>query len=83
MSHPRSTMSDWSAERLRSVRARQGTPLPGVEIRVVDDTGTPLPWDGTSIGELEVRGPWIATSYYEDARSADAFHDGWFRPATW
>src|SRR5262249_56378920 len=74
VSHPRSTMSDWSAERLRTVRARQGTPLPGVEIRVVDENGTPLPWDGTSIGELEVRGPWIATSYYDDPRSANALH---------
>ena len=62
-----------------AVRAKQGMPLPGVEIRVVDDAGQPLPWDGKSVGELEVRGPWIAASYYDDPRSADAFHDGWFR----
>jgi fatty-acyl-CoA synthase len=79
VSVPRSSMADWSPERLRAVRAKQGMPLPGVEIRVVDDAGTPLPWDGKSIGELEVRGPWIAASYYQDPRSADAFHDGWFR----
>ncbi len=79
VSRPRSSMADWSAERQRTVRAKQGMPLPGVEIRVVDDAGAPLPWDGKSVGELEVRGPWIAAAYYEDRRSADAFHDGWFR----
>ena len=54
-------------------------PLPSVEIRVVDDGGRPLPWDGKSVGELEVRGPWIAAAYYDDERSEAAFHDGWFR----
>jgi fatty-acyl-CoA synthase len=79
VSHPRSSMADWSPARRRGVRAKQGMPLPGVEIRVVGETGTPLPWDGTSMGELEVRGPWIAAAYHDDPRSADAFHDGWFR----
>jgi fatty-acyl-CoA synthase len=79
VSRPRSTMAGWDADRLRAVRAKQGPPLPGVEIRVVGDAGEPLPWDGTSVGELEVRGPWIASSYHDDERSADAFHDGWFR----
>jgi fatty-acyl-CoA synthase len=79
VSRPRSAMTDWSLERRRAVRAKQGMPLPGVETRVVGETGAPLPWDGTSVGELEVRGPWIAAAYYDDPRSADAFHDGWFR----
>ena len=79
VSHPRSSMADWSAERQRTVRARQGTPLPSVEIRVVDDGGRPLPWDGRSVGELEVRGPWVAAAYYDDERSEAAFHEGWFR----
>jgi fatty-acyl-CoA synthase len=79
VSRPRSAMTDWSPERRRAVRAKQGMPLPGVETRVVGETGAPLPWDGTSVGELEVRGPWIAAAYYDDPRSADALHDGWFR----
>ena len=79
VSRPRSTMAGWSPEQLRAVRAKQGTPLPAVEVRVVGETGTPLAWDGKSVGELEVRGPWVAASYHEDPRSADAFHDGWFR----
>ncbi len=79
VSRPRSAMADWNPERVRAVRAKQGMPLPGVEIRAVDDAGTTLPWDGVSVGELEVRGPWIAAAYYDDPRSAEAFHDGWFR----
>ena len=79
VSRPRSTMAGWDADRLRALRAKQGPPLPGVEIRVVDDAGDPLPWDGKSVGELEVRGPWIASSYHDDPRSPEAFHDGWFR----
>jgi fatty-acyl-CoA synthase len=79
VSRPRSSMADWSPERRRAVRAKQGMPLPGVEIRAVDDAGRAVAWDGKSVGELEVRGPWIAASYHDDPRSAAAFHDGWFR----
>ena len=64
-------------ERL-DLRARQGMPVPGVEIRVVDDAGREVAWDGRSYGELQVRGPWIAASYYREDR-AEAFADGWFR----
>jgi fatty-acyl-CoA synthase len=79
VSKPRFSMDGWSDVQKRSVRARQGRPLPGVDIRVVGEDGVELPWDGKSVGELEVRGPWIASSYYDDPRAADAFHDGWFR----
>jgi fatty-acyl-CoA synthase len=79
ISKPRSTMRHLSPEQRRALRARQGPPVPGVELRVVDDAGNPLPWDGVSVGELQVRGPWITAGYFEDERSADAFHDGWFR----
>jgi len=79
LSRTQSDMEGWSeAQRLRA-RARQGMPVPGVELRVVGEDGQPLAWDGMSVGELEIRGPWIASSYYEDPRSAEAFHDGWFR----
>ena len=79
VSRPRSSMDGWTDAERRRVRARQGPPIAGVDIRVVDDAGQPVPWDGKSVGELEVRGPWIASSYYQDDRSSDAFHDGWFR----
>jgi fatty-acyl-CoA synthase len=61
-------------------KARQGMPVPGVEARVVDDTGQEAPWDGQTMGELVVRGPWVAASYYNDERSPASFtSDGWFR----
>jgi fatty-acyl-CoA synthase len=66
------------AERFR-LRATQGLPVPLVETRVVGDEG-PVPWDGKSMGELHVRGPWIAKSYFRNPAEADKFTmDGWFR----
>ncbi|WP_211188108.1 long-chain-fatty-acid--CoA ligase [Gordonia asplenii] len=62
-----------------SQRLSQGRVLAGVRIRVVDpDSGDPLPDDGRSVGELELRGPWIAGGYLGDEGS-DKFHDGWLR----
>jgi fatty-acyl-CoA synthase len=61
-------------------RARQGMSAPGVELRVLDDTGAEVPWDGKTMGELVARGPWVAASYYDDERSPASFTaDGWFR----
>jgi fatty-acyl-CoA synthase len=59
-------------------RARTGRVVPGVELRICDDDGTVLPWDGESVGEIEVRGPWITGSYYRDD-TPEKFHDGWLR----
>jgi fatty-acyl-CoA synthase len=47
-------------------------------MRIVDDAGTTLPWDGEAVGEMEVRGPWITGAYHLDA-AAEKFHDGWLR----
>jgi len=61
-------------------RARQGVSAPGVELRVLDDSGADVPWDGKTMGELVARGPWVAASYYNDDRSPASFTtDGWFR----
>ncbi len=58
---------------------RQGRPCPGVEIRARNENGL-VPWDGQSMGELEVRGPWIASGYYNRPDAATSFtEDGWFR----
>jgi fatty-acyl-CoA synthase len=74
------------------MRAKQGKPLPWVQVRLVDDAGAEVLWDGESTGELEVRGPWIAARYYRDESGAlestpddggqaseERFHDGWLR----
>jgi fatty-acyl-CoA synthase len=61
-------------------RARQGMPVPGVDVRVLNADGNEVPWDGATLGELVVRGPWVAAAYYDDARGAQSFtDDGWFR----
>ena len=60
-------------------RDTAGRVVPLVEARIVSDDGEELPWDGESTGELEVRGPWIAASYYNDPSGDDKFHDGWLR----
>jgi fatty-acyl-CoA synthase len=62
-----------------SARASQGFAVPFVEVRHVSDDGKVLPWDGATMGELEVRGPWVASSYY-GGEGADRFtSDGWFK----
>jgi fatty-acyl-CoA synthase len=79
LSRPRSSMRGWSDQQRRAVRAKQGMAMPGVELRIVDDAGRELTWDGKSVGELQVRGPWVVAAYHNDPRSADSFQDGWFR----
>jgi fatty-acyl-CoA synthase len=60
-------------------RAKQGLPAPFVEVRAMTDSGC-APWDGATMGELQVRGPWIAAGYYHLAAEADKWTaDGWFR----
>jgi fatty-acyl-CoA synthase len=59
-------------------RAKTGRIVPGVEIRICAEDGTVLPRDGETVGEFEVRGPWIAASYYGEP-SPERFHDGWLR----
>jgi fatty-acyl-CoA synthase len=59
-------------------RVKTGRVMGGVELRIVDDAGTELPWDGEAVGEIEVRGPWITGEYYGDP-APEKFHDGWLR----
>jgi fatty-acyl-CoA synthase len=58
-------------------RAKQGRALFGVEMKIVDDAGNELPWDGDRFGDLLVRGPWVCRRYYRaEEESADSA--GWF-----
>lgn len=78
VSRPRRRHTGLSRDDLIDVRAKTGTILPGLEARVVGPDGAELPRDGHSVGELEVRGPWIASGYF-GGEGADRFHDGWLR----
>ena len=60
-------------------RTAAGRVVPLVDARVVDDEGKELPWDGESRGELQVRGPWIASAYYNDPTGAEKFDGEWLR----
>ena len=66
---------------LADLRATQGLPVPGVEMRIADpSSGDVLTWDDQTSGEVQVRGPWIAREYYNDPRGASSFTaDGWLR----
>jgi fatty-acyl-CoA synthase len=79
MSTLTSELEEADAATQYAYRARAGRPLPLVEIRVRDDSGV-RPWDDSGMAELEVRGPWVASSYYEAADAGERFTpDGWFR----
>jgi fatty-acyl-CoA synthase len=63
-----------------ATRLKQGTPAPGVELRIADlATGEELPWDGVAFGEIQCRGPWIASGYHNAADPEKMTEDGWFR----
>jgi fatty-acyl-CoA synthase len=73
-------LDDAADEEKFEYRARQGTPAPFVDIRARGDDGELIPWDDEAMGELEVRGPWVASSYYETPEQSDRWTpDGWFR----
>ena len=59
-------------------RAKTGRPIAGVQMRVIDEDGKEMEWDGESVGEIEVRGPWVTTSYYNEDEP-EKFRDGWLR----
>jgi fatty-acyl-CoA synthase len=74
-----SALADAPEETQFAYRAKQGTPAPFVEIRAVNEDGI-VPWDGKTMGELEVRGAWVSSGYYEDVSQADRWTaDGWFK----
>lgn len=79
LSYLKSYMHDWPQEEQLSARSKQGVACLNVELRAVDEHGIEVPWDGTSPGELQVRGSSVASEYYRDERSLDSFIDGWFR----
>ncbi|PEM39118.1 long-chain fatty acid--CoA ligase [Bacillus pseudomycoides] len=68
--------TDLSYEEQLEIRSKQGYLVPGVEMKVVGVNGE-VKWDGAEMGELCLRAPWIAASYYNDERTIEGFRDGW------
>ncbi len=71
----RSQRSLTDEEKLRN-SAKAGQLIPGLEMEIVDEEFNPLPHDGETVGELLIRGPWIAAEYFNDPQP-EKFHDGW------
>jgi fatty-acyl-CoA synthase len=74
-------MEAMSEEERYAIKAKAGRPPFGVELKIVDDAGQPLPHDGEASGELLVRGPYVIGGYYGDETASEAAFDaeGWFR----
>jgi len=64
-------------EQQRAVLQKQGHAIYGVDMKIVDDAGHELPWDGQAAGHLMVKGPWIIARYFKD-EGGDPLQDGWF-----
>ncbi|GAA1395390.1 long-chain fatty acid--CoA ligase [Pseudonocardia kongjuensis] len=77
----RAAHDELSEDERADVRALQGPAVPLVELRIADpDTGEEQPWDGTSTGEVQAAGPWIAREYYRGEGDGGQFtDDGWLR----
>ena len=79
IAHLRTEIVEKSKDEQYEYMARQGYPMPTVEIRARGDEGL-VPWDSVSMGELELRGPYIASAYYNAPETADKFtEDGWLK----
>ena len=79
VSRLKSYMETWPEARQYAVRAKQGYAAVGVDLRLVDEQGCVVPWDGTTMGEIQVRSPWITSGYYH-LEAPDRFTaDGWFK----
>jgi len=77
VAHPPASVELGGADEM-NWRVRTGRIVSGVELRIVDDAGSPLPWDDVAVGEIEVRGPWITADYFGDP-SPEKFDHGWLR----
>ncbi len=66
-----------SKEEQRKIMQKQGHAIYGVDMKIVDDDGKELPWDGATYGHLLVKGPWIIASYFKN-EGGDVLQDGWF-----
>ncbi len=68
--------ADLSKADKEKILAKQGKGIYGIDMRIVDGEGKVLPWDGKAAGDLEVRGHWVVSGYFNIDKSP--LHDGWF-----
>ena len=74
---PKPSFGDLQSPEAKRLRYKQGRAVPGLDMKIVDDAGVELPWDGLTFGNLKVRGPWVTQRYMNaEADATDA--DGWF-----
>ena len=66
-----------SADERLAVMSSQGRAVYGVDMKIVDEAGKELPWDGVATGDVHVRGPWILSTYFK-GEGGDPLKDGWF-----
>ena len=67
----------WTKEERYALQNKQGRAIFGVDLRIVGEDGSELPWDGKAFGNLEVRGPWVIKSYFK-GEGGDPLDQGWF-----
>jgi fatty-acyl-CoA synthase len=79
-SDPKSHMQSWSKDEILDVLMRQGKLMPGLEVKIVNEAGEEIKHDGKDVGEIMLRGPWVAAEYYNNpAATGVAVVDGWLR----
>jgi fatty-acyl-CoA synthase len=80
LSIPKSYMETQSVDENIDIRATAGMPIPGLDVKLINtETGNEVRMDGKEMGEILVRGPWIASEYYKNPKqSAITYRDGWF-----
>jgi acyl-CoA synthetase (AMP-forming)/AMP-acid ligase II len=77
---PKQRLVDLPEEELTErVRTQAGLPLPGVDVTIRDADGNDVAWDGETMGDLLVRGPWVTDGYHQGEGAEQFTPDGWFR----
>ncbi|MBT8079806.1 MAG: long-chain-fatty-acid--CoA ligase, partial [Gammaproteobacteria bacterium] len=76
---PKAGMETLSRDEMYALQTKAGRGIFGVEMRIVDEHGNELPWDGEAFGPLQVRGPWICSDYFKlEGAAGSHTEDGWF-----
>ena len=80
MAWPKQKMAQWTEDEVTgAARVQAGLPLPCIDVTIRDDDGDEVAWDGETMGNLLVRGPWVADAYLHGDGAEQFTVDGWFR----